>query len=45
MYLILRDFNNFTLLKRISLTEYSLYSSNNMNIYHECNLSGTGAGG
>ena len=44
MYLILRDVNS-TLLKRISLAEYSLYIRNNMNIFLEYNVSGTKAGG
>jgi hypothetical protein len=40
MYLILGNVNS-TLLKQISLVEYSLYSRNIMNIYLKCNLSGT----
>jgi hypothetical protein len=43
MYLILRDINS-TLLKRISLAKYVCIQGDNVNIYLQCNLSGTGAG-
>jgi len=44
MYLILRDVNS-TLLKQISLVEYSLYLRNDVNIFLEYNLGGIRAGG
>jgi hypothetical protein len=44
MYLILREVNS-TLLKWISLAEDSLDSREDMKVYLEYNLSGTGAGG
>ena len=44
MYLISRDVN-YTLLKQISLAEYSLYLKDDMNMFLKYNLSGTRTGG